>query len=256
MDFGENISELQRKTAATHEGGFRRKKTFEGLAIKKGQTLIDIGCGGGQLVYEMAISVGEKGHVYGLDPSSSQIQTANARCSELQNVTLLQESAIHIALEDESCDGVSSIQALEYINDVEAVIFESRRILNSGGRFASVSVLWDHWRFHGPEKKLNDRMHDVFRAHCPHQMLPFSLGAILEKNRFQEVSLTPLSFINTHLHENSFAYFASKTLSLFALKNGISEEEVVEWNDQLRNAEQKGDFGFNSAPVLTTAFAY
>ena len=65
-----------------------------------------------------------------------------------------------------------------------------------------------------------------------------------------------MSFINTHLHENSFAYFASKTISLFALKNGISEGEVMEWNDQLRNAEQKGDFGFNSAPVLTTAFAY
>ncbi len=135
-------------------------------------------------MYEMALAVGETGHVYGLDPSTSQIQTAQVRCSELQNVTLLKESATQIPLEDGACNGVSSIQALEYIDDVEAVIVESRRILKFGGRFASVSVLWDHWRFHGPEKKLNDRMHNVFRDHCPHQMLPFSLGTILEKKSF------------------------------------------------------------------------
>ncbi|MDP7335782.1 MAG: hypothetical protein QF832_22215 [SAR324 cluster bacterium] len=47
MNFGDNMGELQRRIAATHEGGFRRKKTFEALAIQKGQKLIDLGCGGG-----------------------------------------------------------------------------------------------------------------------------------------------------------------------------------------------------------------
>ena len=65
MNFGDNMGELQRRIAATHEGGFRRKKTFEALAIQKGQKLIDLGCGGGQLVHEMALAVGETGLVYG-----------------------------------------------------------------------------------------------------------------------------------------------------------------------------------------------
>ena len=255
MNFGDNMGELQRRIAATHEGGFRRKKTFEALAIQKGQKLIDLGCGGGQLVHEMALAIGETGLVYGLDPSSSQIHAAQEKCSEFKNVEFLQESAIKIPLKDGSCDGLSSIQALEYIDDVETVIAEAKRILKSGGRFASVSVLWDHWRFHGPDKQLNDRIHEVFRAHCPHQMLPFSLTSILERNGFQGVSLTPLSFINTHLHQNSFAYFASRTLSLFALKNGIPEEDIMTWNDQLKKADQEGRLGFNSAPVLTTTIA-
>ena len=94
MNFGDNMGELQRRIAATHEGGFRRKKTFEALAIQKGQKLIDLGCGGGQLVHEMALAVGETGLVYGLDPSSSQIHAAQEKCSEFKNVEFLQESAI------------------------------------------------------------------------------------------------------------------------------------------------------------------
>ena len=89
----------------------------------------------------MALAVGETGLVYGLDPSSSQIHAAQEKCSEFKNVEFLQESAIKIPLKDGSCDGLSSIQALEYIDDVETVIAEAKRILKSGGRFASVSVL-------------------------------------------------------------------------------------------------------------------
>ena len=203
----------------------------------------------------MALAVGDSGFVFGLDPNSSQIQAAEKRCSDLKNVQFVKESATKIPLEDDFCDGVASIQALEYIEDIESVIEESKRILKPGGRFASVSVLWDHWRFHGPEKELNDRIHEVFRAHCPHQMLPFSITSILEKNGFVGVSLTPLSFINTHMHKNSFAYFASKMLSLFVLENGISEDDVLIWNTQLEEADRDGRFGFNSAPVLSRAVA-
>ena len=77
--------------------------------------------------------------------------------------------------------------------------------------------------------------------------------------RIQKVHIVILgAFLEGDLHfpaQNSFAYFASRTLSLFALKNGIPEEDIMTRNDQLKKADQEGRFGFNSAPVLTTAIA-
>ena len=73
----------------------------------------------------MALAVGDTGLIYGLDLSSSQIHAAQERCSEFKNVQFLQESATKIPLEDGSCDGLSSIQALEYIDLINTVTWFS-----------------------------------------------------------------------------------------------------------------------------------
>ena len=50
-----------------------------------------------------------------------------------------------------------------------------KRISKPESKFVNISILWDYFRFYGPEEKLNDLIHDAFRAHCFHQMLPFDL---------------------------------------------------------------------------------
>ncbi|MGA1757865.1 MAG: hypothetical protein ACO391_08965, partial [Pseudomonadales bacterium] len=60
-------------------------------------------------------------------------------------------------------------------------------------------------------------------------------------------------FLNTSLHENAFAYFASEVITRFAQSQGISQDEIDEWRKQLTQSEAEGRFGFVSMPVLTTA---
>ena len=43
-------------------------------------------------------------------------------------------------------------------------------------------------------------------------------------------------------------------MAVFALKQGISENKVREWQDQLAQAQIEGRFGFTSYPVLTSAY--
>ena len=44
-----------------------------------------------------------------------------------------------------------------------------------------------------------------------------------------------------------------ETVAIFALKEGVSEEKVLDWRSQLASAEEQGNFGFTSFPVLTEA---
>ena len=98
-------------------------------------------------------------------------------------------------------------------------------------------------------------MHDAFKAHCFHQMLPLEMPAKLARHGFAGAHCTPMGFLNNSLHHNSFAYLASKLFTHFALGQGIPEEDVTRWREQLDQAESDGRFGFVSVPVLTTAIA-
>ena len=67
MDFGGDTGYLQRKIAETLEGEARRMAVFDALAIETGQAILDLGCGGGHLVREIALAVGDSGRAVGLD---------------------------------------------------------------------------------------------------------------------------------------------------------------------------------------------
>ena len=65
MDFDQDIGELQRRVSQTQEGIVRRKIIFESLAVESGQSILDLGCGGGYQARSLALAVGPGGRVVG-----------------------------------------------------------------------------------------------------------------------------------------------------------------------------------------------
>ena len=114
-----------------------------------------------------------------------------------------------MALDDGSFDTVTATQTLEYIPDVDAALSECTRILKSYGEFLNISILWDHFRFYGAEEKLNEKIHDTFRAHCYHQMLPMELPGKLTNLGYKNIKHQSLAFMITS---------RDKTLQLYTLK--------------------------------------
>ena len=255
MDFGGDIGLWQRKIAEGLEGTSRRLAVFEALAISSGQAVLDLGCGGGHLVRDIALAVGDSGRAVGLDASKEQIAAARSLCTDIAQVELIEGDATNLPFENASFDCLASIQMLEYVPDVDAAISEARRVLRPGSKAALVSVLWDHWRFHGAEPDLNDKMHEVFRKHCFHQMLPMEIPAKLEVAGFDGIAQKPIAFMNNTMHENAFSLWAAKLVAAFAIGKGIDEKEAAKWLEQLDTADAEGRFGFVSVPVLTTAIA-
>ena len=254
MKFENDNSILQRKMSSSYVGISRRQAMLKALNINIGDIVLDVGCGGGQLIEDIAKSVGREGKAIGIDPSNSQISSAKDLCSGLENTLFICCLADNIDLESDSIDAVASIQTFEYINDIDEALIEIKRLLKQQAKFLNISTLWDYYRFHGPEKKLNDLMHDVFREHCAHQMVPTFLNGKLKGLGFKNVKTTELAYVFTKRDENSFAKYAETLIATFALNKGVEEEKVKEWKRQLKEAEDKGTFCFTSIPVLTEAY--
>ena len=96
MEFLDDIGKLQRLMAASLAGIARRQAIMDNLVIKADDKIIDIGWGGGYLLKLLAKSIGNKGRIYGLDPSEEQISQARLRCEEIENITLLNSTADQI----------------------------------------------------------------------------------------------------------------------------------------------------------------
>jgi len=252
MDFDQDLGELQRKVSQTQEGIGRRKIVFESLAVESGQSILDLGCGGGYQARSLALAVGSEGRVVGVDPSQKQLEVAREYCSDLDNVEFTQDSGNDLSFDNETFDSATSTNVLDYIDDIDSVVAELRRVLRKGGRLCTISILWDHHRFHGADPALNGTILDVFRDHCPHQMLPLELPKMLLANGFAGIGSVPIPILNKTMHDNAFAFWTSKVISIFAINNGMPEDDVALWQRQLEEADRDGRFGFVSMSVLTT----
>ena len=254
MKFDNELSIIQQKIANGYAGVSRRLAIINSLDLEIGQKVIDIGCGGGHLVKEISLGVGKNGKSIGIDPSKDQLEAANDRCKNLNNVDLICCTADKINIENSFCDRVTSTQTLEYIEDIDLSLNELKRISKKNSKFVNVSILWDYFRFYGPEKKLNDIIHEAFRAHCFHQMLPLDLVGKLSNLGYKNIQSENLSYLITNRDENSPAIFYEKMLAKFAISQGVSESKVNDWQNQLNKSENIKKFGFTSFPVLTSAY--
>lgn len=253
MDFSGDIGHWQRRIAEGPEGAKRRLATFDALEIAPGDSVLEVGCGGGALTREIAIAVGGKGRAVGIDLNPEQLAAAEALCRDLPGAELVNGDATELPFEDDSFDGYAAINTLEYIPEVEAALVEAHRVLKRGGRFAAISVLWDLWQYHGPEPELTGRMLDAWRAHCHHQMLPMELPAMLGRTGFAGTRRELFTFMNGALHENAYAFWGAKVVAAFAVRQGVPEQDAHDWLDQLAEADRFGRFGFVNVSVLTTA---
>jgi len=113
-------------------------RAIEALSPQIGEAVLDVGCGAGQSVLQLADRVGPEGRVTGVDIAPRVLEIARRRAVGRSQVDFIEGDALKIALPDRSIDCVFSRFGVMAFRDSVAAFSNFRRMMKPSGRLSFV----------------------------------------------------------------------------------------------------------------------
>ncbi len=154
--------------------------------MKKGDIVLDIGCGAGLDLFVASTIVGSKGRVIGIDYSDEMVKKAKANMKKLivSNVEIKKAPSDNIPLENNSVDMVTSNGIYNLSPNKEAVMKEAYRILKPKGKIALSEIVLKK----PLEKEIRKNIEDWFRC-IGGALTEKAFLKLLEKVGFVDISV-------------------------------------------------------------------
>jgi SAM-dependent methyltransferase len=114
------------------------QRAIDGLAPEKSDVIVDIGCGAGQTVLQLAERVGPEGQVIGVDIAPILLERARERASGLRQTRFIECDASQLRLPNNSIDGVFSRFGVMRFSDPVAAFRNFHGFIKPSGRLAFV----------------------------------------------------------------------------------------------------------------------
>ena len=114
------------------------RRAVEALGVLQGDHILDIGCGPGIALTELAAAA-PSGHVAGVDPSPLMVSVAQGRNKSLIHsgrVSVTEASATALPFPDQTFDKALCVHVIYFWDDLDACLREIARVLKPGGRIA------------------------------------------------------------------------------------------------------------------------
>jgi ubiquinone/menaquinone biosynthesis C-methylase UbiE len=254
MTFSDDMARIQRALAQCHDLVLRRSRVVEALQLRRGERVLEIGCGGGFYTAEVAQCVGPTGQVCAIDISADQIAAAQRHCADLAWVSCRVADAVALPYEDWVFDVVYGVQVFEYVTPLETALREVQRVLRPGGRCAILATDWSTVVWYSRQPERMQRVLTAWAAHSPTPDLPSILGVQLRQAGLEPLRQTPMPLLNRSAHEHSFSHWIAQMIRAFVVgRQAVTPAEAEAWLQEFDTLEQEGANFFCLTPILTEA---
>lgn len=231
--------------AAHPEQTLLRGELVAAAALRPGDTVLEVGCGTGVLLAELARLVGPAGRALGVEPQPVFAGLARQRLAEAGVggwAQVLNQPGDHLPLDDGAARASVVQTVLVHVPKAESLLAEMCRVVGPGGRVASIDQDGDTTVIDHPDKDLTRRL---VRHSCDARFADGWTGRRLGR-LFRAAGLTDVRMsvrVHTDVEPGSFLHGMALRLAASAMEAGaISQAEGEGWLGELEVLAQAGSF--------------
>jgi ubiquinone/menaquinone biosynthesis C-methylase UbiE len=222
-----------------------RQTWLDFSGVRRGDRVLDVGCGTGVVTRDLAQRVGHRGRVVGIDPSTRLIEEALRRAEEeglKDRIELRCADGAAIPFPDGSFGLVVASAVFGHVPNGMEVLKEMVRVAQPGGTVLAFDHDIDTIVIDASDRNLTRR---IVHAYCDRYFTSGWSGrelyGMFRQAKLEEIAVLPLSFTSTQF-EPHWKRMVER-LSTVAIKTGVvSEAEAAAWRADLEEKGREGRF--------------
>jgi SAM-dependent methyltransferase len=219
-----------------------RRRFLRRLGIARGERVLEVGCGSGVVLRDLARLVGRSGRVAGIDPSRRAVTAARALCRGIPAIAIRVADGLALPFARDRFDVALAVTVALHVADPSRLVQEMVRVLRPGGRLGLQDQDFGTLAVTHPDAALTDR---ILRGvvgrlyeepYSGRRLLGLLRGAGLDRVRlrtdvYQDTTLTP--YTKTFLERRAE----------HAVRFGIADPATVQdWLDGFSRLVTEGAF--------------
>ncbi|MFD5831249.1 methyltransferase domain-containing protein [Lentzea sp. NPDC060358] len=221
-----------------------RERSYDLLDVRPGDRVVDVGCGAGISVAELA-KLGTE--VTGVDTSEGMIDVARQRFPDCDYRVA---GAEEIPLPDASADGYRAERVYQHLADSQVAITEARRVLKTGGRIVLIDIDADGWCVDSDDKELTRTLLQAFADTISNPWSGRKLRGLLLDNGFTGVRAEAFTCVYTRYDD---CVHVLESIAKAGVTAGVASREQADgWLAEQRERAES-DRTFVHGPLLVAA---
>ena len=225
---------------------------IDGLRLRGGERVLDVGCGMGADVFELKAIVGESGRVTGVDFSEVLIGEAKTRAAERSLAVLFDiADAQALPFADACFDAVRTERMLMHVPNAIKAIAEMVRVVRPGGRLSVFDMDWETQFCDSSHREVTRKIALSFCDGMKNGWIGRSLPRLLKQHGMVDVSIV----YHTVTVDHAFLQLLLGGHVAHAVSRGtITESEANSWWADLAAAHSESRFlyGWTAMTVAGT----
>jgi ubiquinone/menaquinone biosynthesis C-methylase UbiE len=206
-------------------------------------TIIDLGCGAGNDVIELAKVIGEHVKIIGVDHDPVMLQQGKNDSKGIGNVDFILSEAWPLPFEDETISGLRTERVIQHLKNPEKVIQEINRILKKDHPLVIIETDWQSLSFYTEfvdiQNKVSAYLTDV---KVNNGFAAKKLISYLQLSNFREIKFEIHPFVVNSLEEANEYFWIEKIVKEASEKGYIKDHEYKDFYNALQRANDENYF--------------
>lgn len=248
-----DAAERLRQMSDTGTERIAREHWLDLLAPSRGEQIVDVGAGIGDMTLPLAKRVGPDGIVHALDLSSGLLEYTKRRADEAEVgefVVVRQGDARELPYGDGEFDTAFSRWLLLHVVEQESVVVEMRRVVRPGGRVCCVEADWETLSVHPGDPEITRRIVDANVKRQVDGRVGRKLVSLMRSVGLRDVEVRPVVSLDLR---GDWLFMLESRLEV-ASNAGVSDESLKDWWSDVEPSVENGEYflGFTQYGVVGT----